>query len=258
MSLMGLTDTHLHLHFPQYDADRDEVVRRAIHAGFRFLVNIGTDLEDSRKAIAVAEKYPEVYAAVGYHPNETQTASDADLAEVERLLAHPKVVAVGEVGLDYFHDHSPRDVQEKLLRVFLGWYVKHNKPVIIHCRDAYDDLRRVLLEEVRSPFRGVLHCFSSTAEVMKQYLDLGFYIAFGGALTYKKNDALRDACRVCPKDRLVLETDAPYLAPQSRRGQRNEPIYMSETAECAAGLHGMSAGAMAELTTTNAGRLFGL
>lgn len=255
---MRWTDTHLHLHFPQYDADRSQVIDRALQTSFRYLLNIGTDLEDSKKAIAVAEQYPQVYAAVGYHPHETKTANPADLAEIEKLLAHPKVVAIGEVGLDYFHDHSPREVQEKLLQIFLGWYPVHKKPIIIHCRDAYDDLMRILLKNAKPPFQGVLHCFSSTAEIMKKYLDLGFHISFGGALTYKKNDALREACRICPRDRLLLETDAPYLPPQSRRGQRNEPVYMIETAECAAGLHRMDLETVAELTTSNAAKLFGL
>ncbi len=255
---MNLTDTHIHLHFPQYDADRSEMIQRAIQGGVRHFLNIGTDLEDSRKAVAIADEYPEVYAAIGYHPHETKTANPADLSELEKLLAHPKVVAIGEVGLDYFHDHSPRDVQEKLLRTFLEWYQKHKKPIIIHCRDAYEDLLRILKETSREPFRGVLHCFSSTAETMKKFTDLGFYVAFGGALTYKKNDVLREACAFCPKDRLLLETDGPYLAPQSKRGKRNEPLYMIETAECAAGLHGMSVDAIADLTTANAKALFGL
>ncbi len=255
---MILTDTHLHLHFPQYDADRAAVIDRAVKNGFRYLLNIGTGLEDSKKAVAIAEQYPQIYAAIGYHPHEAKTASSSDLAELAKLLAHPKVVAIGEVGLDYFHDHSPRDVQETILRTFLEWYQKSRKPLIIHCRDAYEPLLKILTETVPPPYRGVLHCFSSDAATMKKFTELGFYIAFGGALTYKKNDALRDACRVCPKERLLLETDAPYLAPQSRRGQRNEPLYLVETAECAAGLHGMGLEPMAALTTANAERLFGL
>jgi TatD DNase family protein len=255
---MNLTDTHLHLHFPQYDGDRPEMIERAIRGGITSFLNIGTDLEDSRKAIAIAEQYPEVYAAVGYHPHETKTANVSDLAELERLLVHPKVVAVGEVGLDYFHEHSPRDVQEKLLRTFLAWGEQYHKPIIIHCRDAYEDLLRILREHTSQSYRGTLHCFSSDARTMKEYLSLGFHIAFGGALTYKKNDVLREACAQCPKDRLLLETDAPYLPPQSKRGRRNEPLYMIETAECAAALHGMSVDEIADLTTKNAKALFGL
>ena len=234
------------------------MIGRAIRGGITSFLNIGTDLEDSRKAVAIAEQYPEVYAAVGYHPHETKTANASDLAELERLLVHPKVVAVGEVGLDYFHEHSPRDVQEKLLRTFLAWYEQYRKPIIIHCRDAYEDLLRILREHTSQPYRGTLHCFSSDARTMKEYLNLGFHIAFGGALTYKKNDALREACAQCPKDRLLLETDAPYLPPQSKRGRRNEPLYMIETAECAAVLHGMSVDEIADLTTKNAKALFGL
>lgn len=255
---MNLTDTHIHLHFPQYDADRSEVIERAIRGGVCRFLNIGTDLEDSRKAVALAEEYPEIYAAVGFHPHETKTANPADLAELEKLLAHPKVVAIGEVGLDYFHDHSPRDVQAKTLQTFLGWYGKHQKPIIIHCRDAYEDLLRILREHTSSLYRGTLHCYSSDTATMKKYLELGFYIAFGGALTYKKNDGLREACALCPKDRLLLETDGPYLPPQSKRGTRNEPLYMIETAECAAQLHGMSVEEIAALTTANARALFGI
>ena len=255
---MNFVDTHLHLHFPQYDADRDGVIRRAIEGGVRYLINIGTDLEDSRKAIAVAEAYPEVYAAVGYHPHEAKHAAPADLAELEKLLSHPKVVAVGEVGLDYFHDHSPREVQRELLHTFFRWYKKHRKPIILHCRDAYEDLMKALKETMPLPCRGVLHCFSSDARTMKKFLDLGFYIAFGGALTYKKNDALREACKACPADRLLIETDAPYLAPQSKRGQRNEPLYMIETAEFMADLRGTDLKALAGAATANAKELFGL
>lgn len=255
---MNLTDTHIHLHFPQYDTDRPEMIERAIQGGVRHFLNIGTDLEDSRKAVALAEQYPEVYAAVGYHPHETKMANPGDLAELEKFLAHPKVVAIGEVGLDYFHDHSPREIQQKVLGKFLEWYQKHKKPIIIHCRDAYEDLLGILKEHGKAPYRGTLHCYSSNAKTMKEYLDLGFHIAFGGALTYKKNDRLREACALCPKDRLLLETDAPYLPPQSKRGKRNEPLYMIETAECAAKLHGMSVEEIADLTTANARALFGI
>ncbi len=255
---MNLTDTHIHLHFPPYEADLSEVIQRAIKGGITRFLNIGTDLEDSRKAIAVAEQYPEVYAAIGYHPHETKAANAGDLLELEKLLQHPRVLAIGEVGLDYFHDHSPRDVQQKLLQIFLEWYRQYKKPIIIHCRDAYDDLSRILKDFSNVPYRGALHCFSSNAETMKQFLELGFYVAFGGALTYKKNDALREACAACPKDRLLLETDGPYLAPQSVRGKRNEPLYMVETAECAAKLQGMSLEQVADLTTSNARALFGM
>ncbi len=254
----GLADTHLHLHFPQYDADRPEVIRRAVKGGVRYFLNIGTDLEDSKKAIAVAEEYSEVYAAIGYHPHETKHAQDAELAELEKLLSHPRVVAIGEVGLDYFHEHSPRETQQKLLRTFLYWYDRYHKPIIIHCRDAYSDLLEALQKHGKAPYRGVLHCYSSDAKTMKNFLDLGFHIAFGGALTYKKNDPLREACSLCPRDRLLLETDAPYLAPQSKRGQRNEPLFMVETAEYAAKLHKIGVGEMADLTTRNAKGLFGL
>ena len=254
---MILSDTHIHLHFPQYDADRAEVIKRAIKGGVGYFLNIGTDLENSRQAIEIAEQYPEVYASIGFHPHETKHAGDSELAELAKLIRHPKVVAIGEVGLDYYHEHSPREVQEKILKTFLGWYEQFGKPLIIHCRDAYEDLMNILQSFQKMPYRGTLHCYSSDAATMKRYLELGFHIAFGGALTYKKNDALREACAQCPKDRLLLETDAPYLPPQSKRGQRNEPSYMIETAECAAKLHGLSLEGLAEITTANAKKLFG-
>ncbi|OQA56673.1 MAG: putative deoxyribonuclease YcfH [Candidatus Omnitrophica bacterium ADurb.Bin277] len=255
---MILTDTHIHLHFPQYDADRGEVIRRALEAGVGLFVNIGTDLADSRKAVAVAEAYPGVYAAIGYHPHESKHASAPDLTELEKLLAHPKVVAVGEVGLDYFHDHSPREVQRELLYTFLQWQKKYGKAVIFHCRDAYDDLLKILNGTVPIPCRGLLHCFSSDVATMEKFLELGFYVAFGGAVTYRKNDALREACRRCPADRLVIETDGPYLAPQSKRGQRNEPAYMIETAEFISRLRGVTLESLAVSTTKNAKEFFGL
>ena len=255
---MNLFDTHVHLHFPQYDADRPEVIRRALRGGVGHFLNIGTDLEDSRRALAVADEYPQVYAAVGYHPHEAKHAREAELAELEKLLSHPKVVAIGEVGLDYFHEHSPRETQAKILWTFLAWYEQYRKPMILHCRDAYEDLFRIFQEHDKAPYRGTLHCYSSHAANMKKFVDLGFHISFGGALTYKKNDALREACARCPGDRLLLETDGPYLAPQSRRGRRNEPLYMIETAERAAKLHGMSVQEIAERTTANARSLFGI
>jgi TatD DNase family protein len=253
-----LTDTHLHLHFPQYDVDRDDVIRRAIAGGVGLMINIGTDLEDSRKAVQVAETYPEVYAAVGYHPHESRHASRDTLAELEKLTAHPRVVGVGEIGLDYFHNHSPRETQQEILRVFLSWYRRYQKPILLHCREAYEDMLRLLKEEVERPCRGVIHCYSSDSETMFKFLELGFYIAFGGAVTYKKNEVLREACRQCPAERLLVETDAPYLAPQSRRGERNEPLFLVETAEFIAALRDCDPGELFMETTANARRLFGL
>lgn len=253
-----LTDTHLHLHFPQYDLDRDEVIRRAIAGGVGLMINVGTDLEDSYKAVQVAETYPEVYAAVGYHPHESKNASREALAELEKLIAHPRVVGVGEVGLDYFHNHSPQETQREIFRVFLSWYRRHQKPIILHCREAYEDMLRLLKDELELPCRGVIHCYSSDSEMMFKFLELGFYVAFGGALTYKKNETLREACRQCPLDRLLIETDAPYLAPQSRRGERNEPLFLVETAKFIASLRGCDPEKLFTETTANARRLFDL
>jgi len=165
---------------------------------------------------------------------------------------------VGEVGLDYYRDHSPQDKQREVLREFVAMARRADKPLILHCRDAYGDLAALLHELGGAPYRGVIHCFSSNTEDMNRFLELGFHISFAGPLTYKKNDPLREACKNCPSDRLMLETDAPFLPPQTMRGKRNEPCFMMETAQTAAGLHGLSLEQLAARTLANARELFRL
>ncbi|HTL47294.1 MAG TPA: TatD family hydrolase [Verrucomicrobiae bacterium] len=255
---MGFIDTHAHLHFPDYDQDRADVMRRASEAGLETFINVGTDLESSRKCLELAKAHDNIYASAGVHPHDAKDADEAVIAEIRKLFSEKKMVAVGEVGLDFFRDHSPHEKQKEVLRAFVRLAREVGRPLIIHCRDAYEDLAQLFAEEGGAPYRGVIHCFSSDAPRMKRLLDLGFYISFAGPLTYKKNDELRDACRQCPKDRLLLETDAPFLPPQSVRGKRNEPAYMLETAGVAAGLHSLSVQALGEQTTANAKALFSL
>ncbi len=255
---MGFVDTHVHLHFPEYDQDREAVIERSREAGVDFFVNIGTDIESSRASIDLAQKYEFIWASAGIHPHDVKDADASSLQKIEELLKHPRIVAIGEVGLDFFRDHSPREKQKEVLREFIRLHLKIQKPLVIHCRDAYEDLIVILKEEMKPPFQGVMHCYSSDKEMLKQLVDLGLYISFAGPLTYKKNDALREACKACPRDRLLFETDAPFLPPQSRRGQRNESSYLLETAQAAASLHKMTLAELGEVTTASAKTLFGL
>ena len=255
---MSFVDTHVHLHFPDYDGDRAEVLRRARDSGIGLFVNVGTDAESSRQSLALAEQNPDMVATAGIHPHDAAKGDDAAFRAMEELLANPRVAAIGEVGLDFFRDHSPREKQKEVLRKFLGLHKKTGKPLVLHCRDAYEDLIELLKEQLTPPMRGIIHCFSSGPEIMRRLVDLGFYISFAGPLTYKKNDVLREACGACPRDRLLLETDAPFLPPQSRRGKRNESSFLLETAGVAAELHRMDLGDLGNVTTANARKAFGL
>ena len=252
---MGFVDTHAHLHFPDYDSDRQAVIDRLREAGFDFFINVGTDIESSKKSLEFAKQYDFAYAAAGIHPNDTAQTNPEDVLQIAEILKHPRVVAIGEIGLDYYRDHSPKEKQKQILNAFLDFYQVLRKPLIVHCREAYDDLAQLFASRSKS-WNGVMHCFSSDLETMKKFLALGFHISFAGPLTYKKNDALREACKACPLDRLLLETDSPFLPPQSMRGKRNEPAYMLETAQTAAELHGLSLEEMGKRTTANARHLF--
>jgi len=253
---MGFTDTHAHLHFPDYGPDQEEVIARARASGVEFFINIGTDYKSSVKSLELAKRHDFIWAAAGIHPNDCKDADSLEITKIRELSKEPRVVAIGEVGLDYYRNHSPKEKQLEILREFLKIHKEIHKPLVIHCRDAYEALLEVFREE--KPESGVMHCFSSDRPIMEKFLEMGFYISFAGPLTYKKNDALREACKNCPIDRLLLETDAPFLPPQSVRGKRNEPSYLLETARAAAELHGLSLETLGEKTTQNARRLFSL
>lgn len=253
-----LADTHVHLHFPEYDTDREAVIERARGAGVGLFINIGTDLGSSQDAAALARRYEFVYATVGIHPHDAKDAKEEDFGGLERLLHESKVVAVGEVGLDFFRNLSPPQTQRKVLSRFFEIHRKSRKPLILHVRDAYQEMKEQLLAEIGPAVEGVLHCYSADKETMKDFLDLGLYISFAGPLTYKKNDALREAFRACPLDRLLLETDAPFLPPQSKRGGRNESSYLLETAKLGAELRKTPLEELGAVTTANARRIFRL
>ncbi|HRK61851.1 MAG TPA: TatD family hydrolase, partial [Candidatus Omnitrophota bacterium] len=251
-------DTHCHLYYDDFDADRAEMFARAKAVGVNTFLNVGVNLAISKVCLEYAEKYPNVYASAGVHPTEAHKAAEEDFAEIEALLKHPRVVALGEVGLDFYHQDSPRDIQEKVFIRFLEMQQRVKKPLIIHSRDCFDRLLEMLRDFGKAPYAGVFHCFTGDRAVMKQCLDLGFHISFSGILTYKKNDELRAACAECPQDRVLIETDCPYLPPQSMRGKRNEPALMLETAQMAAQVRGVSVEELARLTTRNGFKLFGI
>ena len=252
-------DTHCHLDFDRFDADRDEVVARAIAAGVDRIIVPAVDLTNCPTVLALAETYVQVYAAIGIHPNSTAGWQDGWLDQLRGWAVHPKVVAIGEIGLDYYWDKSPPPVQQQALTAQLTLASEFDLPVIIHNRESDDDVVRLLAESPLSSRAnpGVLHSFSTGWPMAEAVLAMGYYLGFTGPLTFKKADELRAVARQTPLDRLLVETDAPFLAPQGHRGRRNEPAYVVETAAKLADLHGLAEHEMAAQTTANAIRLFG-
>lgn len=253
-----LFDTHAHLHFPEFAGDLPAVLERARAAGVRRFVTIGTDVATSEAAVALASREPDVWASVGIHPHEAAGADDAALAEIERLAAAPRVVAIGEIGLDWFRNRSPRDAQERCLRRSLALARRIGKPVLVHCRDAHADVLSILEEEDVRPRGGIMHCFSGDVAVARRCLDLGLLVSLAGPVTYPNARALPEVARFVPGDRLVIETDCPYLPPQGRRGQRNEPAYLAITAARVAELRGEPLHTLAARLTDNARAALGV
>ncbi|HOV79115.1 MAG TPA: TatD family hydrolase [Bacillota bacterium] len=253
-----LFDTHAHLDGKEYDGDRDEVIKRAGEAGVRLIVNVGFNLESSQKSIKLAEKHDIIYAAVGIHPHDAIEAGHDYLGKLERMAAHPKVVAVGETGLDYYRDLSPRQVQRRVFREQLLLARKLKKPVIVHDREAHGDIMKILRECPPGPSGGVMHCYSGSWEMAKEFMKMGFYISIAGPVTYPKAPKLKDVASKVPLDRLLLETDAPYLTPAPHRGRRNEPAYVFFTAEEVARLKDMDPEVLARTCAENGRRLFGI
>lgn len=265
---MMLVDTHCHLHREEFDADREAVLARAKEAGISALVDPATDLASNRKAVDLAGKFPEVYAAVGLHPHDAGQWTPSALAELAALARAPKVVAVGEIGLDYYRALTPPPVQKEALRGLLRLAHEMNLPVILHCREgrtrtaadsqAYRDLFAILKECLTPPFRGLLHCFAGDAKVAAEAREMGLYLSFAGNLTFPKADDLRAVAKEVPFDRVLLETDAPFLPPHPFRGKRNEPSHLTELAACWARLHGLTGEDVARVTSVNAHHLFGI
>lgn len=259
-----LIDTHCHLDFDAYDEDRGAIIERAIDAGVTRIINPGTDIVTSQSALRLAEAYKGVYAGVALHPNSTATWSPEAIATLEGLAGHPKVVAIGEIGLDYYWDKSPKTVQRAAFEAQLSLAAKLRLPIIIHNREASDDVVAVLQQWVPTlppelkERPGVFHSFSAPPAIAEAALAMGFYLGFTGPLTYKKADELRSIAAHVPLDHIVIETDGPFLTPHPYRGERNEPSYVRLVAERLAALRGLDYDTIAAQTTANAEVLFGL
>ncbi|WEJ11494.1 TatD family hydrolase [Sinorhizobium prairiense] len=252
-----LIDTHCHLDFPDFEAERDVIIERAREAGVAQMVTISTRVKRFDTILAIAEKYPNVFCSVGTHPHNADEELDVTADDLVRLSAHPKVVAIGEAGLDYFYDNAPRDAQAEGLRRHIAAARTTGLPLVIHSRSADDDMAAILTEESgKGAFPFLLHCFSSGPDLARIGVELGGYVSFSGILTFPKSEELRDIARTVPRDRMIVETDAPYLAPKPFRGKRNEPAYVAHTAEVLAQAIGVSSEQIAEITTENAVRIF--
>ena len=250
-----LIDSHAHIQLDRFDADREPVLERAHEAGVHAILVIGFDLETSRGAIALAEKHDQIYATVGMHPHDAKDLDDNTVHAFRDLAAHPKVMALGEMGLDYYRNLSPHPIQKAAFERQLDLAEELDLPIVIHNREAYHDILPIL-QARHGRVRGVMHCFSGNVEIMNQSLALGFYIGIGGPVTYRKSEALQAVAQKVPADALLVETDCPWLPPQSRRGKRNEPAYVRATAEKIAELRGISLEEIGEITTRNFESLF--
>ena len=249
--MVQLFDTHAHLDAYQYDEDREEMIQRARDAGVELIVNIGFDRKTIPTTMELIDKYDFIYAAIGWHPVESIHMQEGDLEWIEELCKHPKVVAIGEIGLDYHWDTSPKEVQQRVFREQIRLAKKLNMPIVIHNRDAHADVVSILKEEGASEVGGIMHCFSGSADIAKQCLDMNFYISFGGPVTFKNARVPKEVLKMVPLDKLLIETDCPYLSPHPHRGKRNEPSYVSLVAEMVAEIKGKTIEEIAKITTEN-------
>jgi len=253
-----LVDTHTHLQFPAFDADREAVLARAWAAGVARLVVVGTDLPSSRAALALAKSHPgRVWATVGFHPHEAQRLDAAALAELGRLACEPEVVAIGEVGLDYYRDHCPRAAQHEALRRQMALALARRLPLVIHSRDALDEIDAELEQGGGYGTRVVLHCYTSHPEEVSRFAERGCWLSVSGPVAFPRATDAHEVAATVPADRLLLETDCPYLAPPPHRGQRAEPAHVRRVAEAVARLRGATADEVIAMTGANAAAFFG-
>ncbi|WP_163969226.1 TatD family hydrolase [Oceanobacillus halotolerans] len=253
-----LFDTHVHMNARQFFEDREETIQRAFDAAVQYMVVVGFDRETIPLAIEIAEQYETIYAAVGWHPVDAIDMTDDDLAWIEELSSHPKVVAIGEMGLDYHWDKSPKAVQKEVFRKQIHLAKKVNMPIIIHNREATEDIIAILKEENAKDVGGIMHCYNDSVQYVQDCLDMNFYISLGGPVTFKNATHPKEVAVELPLDRLLVETDAPFLAPHPNRGKRNEPSYVTLVAEKIAALRGMDYDELCKKTTENAKVFFGI
>lgn len=248
-----LIDTHAHLDFPPFDNDRDEVIRRSLEE-LESIIDVGADLESSQRSIQLAHDYSQIYAAVGIHPDEAQKIEDLEhaISQLKELAENPKVVAIGECGLDYHYPNIDKEKQKNLFTAQLKLAQELNLPIIIHCRSAQEEI----IQLVKSPQKGVFHCFAGDKNFLEKVLDLGFYVSFCGNITFKNAKDLQEVVKAAPIERILLETDSPYLSPEPFRGLRNEPKNVRIICEFIAALKGLDLNEVAQITTENAKKLF--
>lgn len=267
-----MIDTHIHLDFKEFDPDREETIKRFFDSGGEKLINVGCDLASSEQSVELAEKNKNIFASVGVHPHDAEKLSAGVLEKLEELVVNKKVVAIGEIGLDFFRDLSPREIQIEAFKAQLELAEKYRKPTIIHCREAYVDLVDILKSYKTADWRGVTHCFLGSWPIAEELLKMGFYLGFTGAITYPKKRLLKDplgmnfntepeifrVIKNTPLDRILIETDCPYLAPVPMRGKRNEPSFVRYVAEKIAELKSVSFKEVEKATSENARKLFGV
>ncbi|MBB6284442.1 TatD family hydrolase [Geobacillus subterraneus] len=253
-----LFDTHAHLNAVQYDEDVEQVIERARAEGVSHIVVVGFDRPTIDRAMELAERHPFIYAAVGWHPVDAIDMTDDDLQMIEQLAAHPKVVALGEMGLDYYWDKSPKDIQQDVFRRQIALAKKVKLPIIIHNREATADILKILQEENAAEVGGIMHCFSGSVEVARQCIEMNFLISLGGPVTFKNAKKPKEVAKEIPLSHLLIETDCPYLTPHPFRGKRNEPSYVKYVAEAIAEIKNVSFAEVAETTTENAKKLFAI
>lgn len=252
-------DSHAHLDDKRFDEDRDLVIKSLKENGIDIAVNIGADLQSSINSVELSKKYENIYASVGIHPHSADEADEKALEKIKELADNEKVVAIGEIGLDYYYDNSPREKQRECFKEHLKLAKELNLPVVIHSRDAAQETFDIIQEAQDGTLRGVMHCYSGSVEMAEEYINkLGFYISIGGPVTFKNARVVKDVAQSVPLDKLLIETDCPYLTPEPYRGKRNEPMYVKYTAAEIAKLRGITVEELAEATSRNARELFGI
>jgi TatD DNase family protein len=253
-----LIDSHAHIQGKEYAGEAEAVISRAHAAGVEQIIAVGGagDMSSNTEAIALADLFPNVYATVGMHPHDAKDVGEDELRALRLLTSHPKVVAVGETGLDYYYNHSPRDVQRRVFVQFIHMARETALPIVVHERDAAQEAAELLRSEGAGNLRGVIHCFTGDYDTARRYLDLGFYLSFTGIITFKNAGALRDVVRKVPLERIFVETDSPYLTPVPHRGKRNEPLYVRFVAETIAKVKELAVEEVARVTTENVKHLF--